>query len=48
MESGKVEIVSELEVDELAVLRVLRVAEVMRGEKDAFKELLGDSRKTHE
>lgn len=48
MEGGKIEIVAQLEIDELAVLGVLGVAEVVRGEEDSSEELLGHSRKTHE
>jgi hypothetical protein len=36
-----------LEVDELPVLGVLRIAEVVGGEEHAFQELFGNSSETH-
>jgi hypothetical protein len=36
-----------LEVDEMPVLRVLRIAEVVGGEEHAFQELFGNSSETH-
>lgn len=43
MESGEIEIVSQLDVYELAVLGVFGVAEVVGGEEDTFKKLFGHS-----
>jgi hypothetical protein len=47
VQGGVVEIVAQLEVDVLAVLRVFRVGEGVRGDEYPLHEAVGHSGKRH-